>query len=451
MVRRDLVSYLILTLGLGVLGLFAYFTRYPDSQYLERAQAWPFVGPAVAAFRASYLPSEASLEPSARQTNRNGGTGEAIQNDASSVETVTSRAIWLGPETVFFEEPDFGSVKTARADEYVRLPIVRQIEDWYLVNRGSQMGWVYFEDYYTSDEPPLGSAPTPVVPLDSRPPHPDRLQLARLVMGKDGVQGRLGPYLLYSDARSKDLVDFCDRVAHRVEERYRARYDLRPVGEPAEAILLFERVLDYRVLQATDTTLEGLLASGHTGFGMVALWVGGRSKWEVAATLIHEITHLLNRRALGPALPAWLNEGIADDMAAFRLEESGALEATRLSGRRTRIGRAVVTGGALGAVIQLRKSLNTPGSRSLQEVLNLDWEEFVRSDPKQLNYAQSSFWIRYLLSDPQLATRFKAYLAEIAAGGDATPTALQARLGRDWAQLQQGFSTWVGLQGLEEL
>lgn len=449
--RRDLVSYSILALVLGALGLLAWFTRHPESAYLERAQSWPLLGPVVSAFRASYIPPEPSAEPTARETAGNGDLTETIQDYVSAGEAVTSRAIWLGPETAIFQEPDFGSSEIARTDDYARLPIVRQVEDWYLISRGSQVGWVYLEDYYTSEEPPLGSAPAPVLPLASLPPNPDRLQLGRLVMGEDGLEGRMGPYLLYSDARSRDLVDFCDRVARQVEEKYRDKYGLQPVGEPAEAILLFERALDYRVFQATDTNLEGLLASGHAEFGMAALYVGRRQKREVAATLIHEITHLLNRRALGPALPPWLNEGIADEMAASRLDDRGAMEAVRLGGERTRIGRVVVTGGALGAAIQLRKLMELTNLRPLQELLDLDWEEFVKSDPEQLNYAQSSFWIRYLLSDPQLAIRFKAYLSEIAAGGDATPKVLQARLGRDWDQLQAGFGTWMGLQGLEEL
>jgi hypothetical protein len=441
----------MLILILGVLGLFAWFTRHPESQYLERAAAWPVLGPAVAAFRTLYP------APRSRQDQKatNDGGAELVyevegRTEGVAADVVTRRAIWIGPDTTLHEGPDLNSSRIGSTEGYQRLSIVRQDGDWYLVGWHDTTGWVYLEDYFTSDEPPLGSAPAPVLPLQPHPPNPERLQLGRLIMGEDAEAGLMGPYTAYTDAADHELVEFCSRVADQIEPSYRLRYELDPVGRPAAAILLFERAIDYRVLQATDTSLEGLLASGHAGFGMAALYVDGRSKHAVAATLIHEITHLLNRRALGPALPPWLNEGLAEDMSASRLDASGALDWSRLAGGSARVGTLMVTGGAMGAAIQLRQSAKSESLPSIRSLLELGWEEFVRSDPKQLNYAQSSFWIRYLLSEPRLAAGFRGYLSDIAGGGSAAPDALLSRLGGDWLEHQRGFRGWLGTQDLEE-
>jgi hypothetical protein len=208
-------------------------------------------------------------------------------------------------------------------------------------------------------------------------------------------------------------------VASRVETAYRERYGREPVGEPTEVIVLYAREKDYRAYQNQDRTLAALPASGHSGYGIVALFDGGRPESEVAATLVHELTHLLNRRALGPFLPSWLDEGLADDLARSHTDESAALH-------------------------QLARSLKADGLRPLPELLRLDWQGFMR-DGGNLNYAQSSFWVGYLLEGEggALASRFRLFLDAVAHGGPPTAEALQEILGRPWEDLQAGFNGWV--------
>ena len=74
----------------------------------------------------------------------------------------------------------------------------------------------------------------------------------------------------------------------------------------------------------------------------------------------------------------------------------------------------------------------------------MEWGEFVRRNA-ELNYAQSSFFIRYLLQGEQgsLAPAFRSFLAEVAEGLPPDPERLREKLGRPWPALEAGFRLWL--------
>src|SRR6185436_7649016 len=101
-------------------------------------------------------------------------------------------------------------------------------------------------------------------------------------------------------------------AAGAVDAAYRARYGLDLAGAPAETVVLFRRRRSYdEYLQRTGGPLAA--ETGHFAGGVVALYREGRLLEDVRATLVHELVHALGRRGLGPALPPWLDEGMADD------------------------------------------------------------------------------------------------------------------------------------------
>ena len=55
---------------------------------------------------------------------------------------------------------------------------------------------------------------------------------------------------------------------------------------------------------------------------------------DVAATLIHELVHALNTRSIGPALPPWLDEGLAEDLSYAALGPGGEIRTFELAGKR---------------------------------------------------------------------------------------------------------------------
>jgi hypothetical protein len=293
-------------------------------------------------------------------------------------------------------------------------------------------------------DPPLGNAALPVLPAAPRPPDPRRLARARALLSGAVKTGRLGGYKLYTDLDNPERLRLLDALAAGLEGTYAARYGLRPVGKPAEAVVLYARQSEFEVLQRQDPKLADVEASGQYGYGVVALFDGGRAGTEVGSTLVHEITHLLNRRAVGPQLPSWLDEGMAEDLALSRLEPDGRLVAGSLGGAVVRGGQRLQIYGALSSLARLASAVEAGKLLPVGQLLALDQQAFVR-DQARLTYTHSAFWVRYLLAgeNGSLAPAFHSFLAAIAAGGPASPEALGARLGRPWEDLDKGFAAWV--------
>ena len=283
-----------------------------------------------------------------------------------------------------------------------------------------------------------------MLPVDARPPDPGRLARARGRLAGAVHSGKLGSYKLYTDVEDAERLRLLDRIAAGLEEVYAARFGLRPKGRPAEAVVLYARQDEFEAMQREDPRLRGVEASGQYGYGIVALYDGGRAGTEVASTLIHELTHLLNRRAVGPQLPSWLDEGIAEDLGLSRVEADGRLAPGTLGGVMVRAGQRIQIYGAHSSLARLAGAAEAGRLLPLARLLALDEQGFVH-DQARLTYTHAAFWVRYLLAGENgaLAPAFHAYLAAIAAGGPATPEALGERLGRPWEELDRGFAAWV--------
>lgn len=290
--------------------------------------------------------------------------------------------------------------------------------------------------------PPQGIKPTRPVP--ARPPDPGRLARARRLLGADAVAGSLGPYVVYTDLRDPERLAWLGRVAGRFEEAYRARTGRVPIGVPAEVVVLFAEEADYQSFQREERQLAPLASRGHSGYGIVALWDGGRSRLDIASTLVHELAHLVNRRALGPLLPSWLDEGLADELAVCEIDEEGRILPGTLAGVRVKAGRFYRVFGARASLLALVQEIEQGRLPPLPRLHDLAWEEFMGSEGG-LHYIHAAFWIRYLWDgdDGIHATGFRAFLAAVADGKPATGEALRGHLGRSWEELDAGFRAWV--------
>ncbi len=450
---RDLVSYLVVGIFLALFAGVTWLSRHPDSEILERAQEWPLVGRLAERFRGAYLAPEAASEGSLTDVEVLPELDTMAVRKLDEQPTGALPRIWVEPGTAIHERPAPDSRVLHTVDAYANMAMLTRRGDWYRVHRvrsdGRLEGWVYLEDYGTS-QPLLGGTPDPVLALPASPPDPERLAEARKLLAGGGSQGRCGPYLLLTDVVDPALHSECQRLAAELEARYPERYGLRPVSEPAGAILLFRRPEDYLVFRSQEEGITGP-THGHASpsGGYVALYAEQRFLDEVQMTLIHELTHLMNRRALGPALPDWLDEGIADDLAESRIGPDGRLEPGTLGGERVVHDGLVMRRGGVAGAILLRRAYERREAPALERLLNLDRQEFQASG-RRLHYCQSSAFVRYLLSgrEPAMAEGFRSYLASIAAGGPATSDALLQHLGRGWPELEEGFGVWVRLQVL---
>ncbi len=317
----------------------------------------------------------------------------------------------------------------------------------------------------TQNDPPLGRAVVPPVPLPARSPDPLRLAEARAILagssaaggvagGSAGGVGRsvgdpyLGGYLFLSDLEEPALVERAGRLVEALEALYFERFGRRPVGVPGEAIVIFSAEADYREFQAGDSRLAGLAGStGLAARGIVATYRGGRSDDELLGTLVHELAHLLNRRALGPSLPSWLDEGICDDLGASRITLDGRLlPGTWSRNLDPRPGEVRISGGE-AALRNLAAVYGPDGSArgrlDLGAILALEWEEFVAPQGAEIHYAAAAAFIRMLLAAPARSAVFRGWLAQISEGGSPAAEALRAALDRPWEELDHDLALWT--------
>ena len=330
--------------------------------------------------------------------------------------------------------------------------------DWYRVRvprpgRSPLRAWVLLEDY-REPTPEILRQPDPVLPLRASRAQPERIEIARQGMIDGGRRLECGVYPLYTDIEDDTFAEPCARLTENLERLYRQRYGVEPVSPPVETILLFRQAIAYRRFrQREEVPYESNLAHASPAAGYVALFEGDQSRVAVLETLTHELTHLLNRRALGPALPPWLSEGVADDLAESRIGEDGSLESGRLGGEQRVEGSSITRRGAIAAVMDLQDALADGDLPALATLIELDRRQFHHPEQVQLNYAVSSFWVRYLLSgfDPELRSGFQGFLRRVAQGEPITPDLLLESLGRDWPRLEAGFRNWLRLQFLTPL
>ena len=400
----------------------ALLTRFPEWPVLERAERAPFVGSAIGAFRARYLPRE-SEQPAHGLTEF-----ELVERTVGARETV-----WVDAGSVVRSAPKETSEPVATLDSLANLPLVERHGEWVRVEVAGETGWVVPRT--ESDGPVRGSRPAPVLPLPSRAPDAAVLARGLAFFGSEPVEFPFGDYRLFTDRRDPGLVGRCQAVESGLEAAYAERFALAPVGRAAEAVLIFSRRADYEAFWRR-TTGRAVAFTGHADRGVAATFVDLRSAREVCATVAHELTHLINRRAVGPALPPWLEEGLAIDMASRHAGE------TDYSGA----ARAAAAAGSLPPVA---------------EFLALDTDAFHLPSRLRLHYGFSGLWMRFLLESPELAAGLRGFLAYLSVGGPwgpeverrpelavaaATPSLvddLEVFLGASAESLNQRFSRWV--------
>jgi hypothetical protein len=369
---------------------------------------------------------------------------------ASGIGRAKEPILHVRAGTVIRRAPNAKAPRVTVLAEPADLRRIGQQGAWVEVRWEKATGWVSLAGQASAEDnqPLLGSAAEPTHPVAARKPEPGRLARARSLLGasseKSAKGAHLGPYPLLTDLAAPERIAFLDRIAVQVETAYRERYGRTPIGAPAETILLFANEGAYRAYQDAEGALAGAEASGHSGYGLVAIWDGGRPTREIAETLVHEIVHLENRRAIGPQLPPWLDEGIADDLAHSRIGDDGALDATTLGGTAFRAGARIQYFGAKAALRQLVEAQGEGTAPSLPDLLAMPWETFV-AESADLHYAQASFFVRYLLAGENgaLAPGFRAFLTTVAEGGEPSAETLTKALGRGWPELEAGFRAWV--------
>lgn len=274
--------------------------------------------------------------------------------------------------------------------------------------------------------PPPPPPPPPVAGLPAEAPEPELLDAARHHMA--GRTEVCGPYLLITNVQKPRLLAACGRLASQLDTVYTKRYGIEPIGKPRGAILLFSKMKTYREFAQAQG-----LSAGYAGFslgsrGVVLLHAEVEPMKALLNTLAHELTHLVNRRALGGNVPAWLSEGLASEIG-LSAGENGFRELSHRAGEGTRVQR-------------LREAYTDGRAGDLRRLLSLNYREFDR-EAVSFDYEQSSLFVRFLLADKTRAPKFRAFLKELASSPEHTPESFLQTLGTSWVALENNFEQWL--------
>ncbi|MCB1035743.1 MAG: hypothetical protein KDD47_18120, partial [Acidobacteria bacterium] len=247
-----------------------------------------------------------------------------------------------------------------------------------------------------------------------------------------GRQASCGPYRLWTDVADEELLALCARLAAPLDITYQYLFGVRPQGEPEEGVLLFRQTEAFRAFARE----RGRLRVGYAGFsdsskGFMALHAEGVERRRLAQTLAHELTHLVSRRALGPGLPPWLSEGMADAIG----DPAGT----------DGLGTLVGIRGVEGPALRLRSAYASGRAGGLERLVSLERSQFD-GGIASYDYEQSALFVRYLLLSPELAPGFRHFLAELEGGERYSPELLSKSLGRSWSRLETGLRDWLVLE-----
>lgn len=290
-----------------------------------------------------------------------------------------------------------------------------------------------------------------VSPVRSIGSRDHQLAVARGMLA-DAEEHTLGPWTLLTDASvSTRTTDFLRSVCTQLPSSYRQRLGVDPrVGD--SWLVLFPDKDGYHNFRARFGTGLTEAAEGHATVGLAATFVGDHTRDHLAALVVHESIHLLNRATFDDRLPTWLDEGLATSLSHNRIDSDGRLLLGTISSRsRSAVNRQRLPDGRSQTVhrIQLQGPMaallaysERPQDWPPLAALTADWSQTPDSR-LELLYPQAGFLVRYLLdgADRDTQTAFRALLAELAVRPrPELVTAFENRL----PDLDRGFRRWLG-------
>ena len=163
----------------------------------------------------------------------------------------------------------------------------------------------------------------------------------------------------------------------------------------------------------------------------LAAWTGEKPRSQVFAVLQHEGFHQFAWDFIGPGLPIWANEGLAQLFEDAVLVRKRLVVGLRNSMRIARVKHALESGQALG----------------FDAMLNLtqrQWQETIAGDAQRsaLLYDQAWSMAYFLTMTEPYRGRFTRYLEQIKAGQDAKAAFTEA-FGNDTAAMGGAWRTFV--------
>lgn len=390
-------------------------------------------------------PRETPQPPAGLPVPAAGGPGEA--GPAGSAPATHPAQVWVAPGLLLRQEPRAEAAVLGTVATIAKLPYLERRGDDFRVRYQEVEGWIHLPGYDRGDinAPPLGNAPEPPRPLPPLDPDPALLARARELLGARERRARLGPYELYTDSDDPRLEALLGQLAAAVEPAYLERYGGKAEGEAKGAVVLFSAEDSYRVFQLRHVSPAASGSAGVHHLGLIALYADVLPAETVGATLVHELTHLMNRRVVGPALPPWLDEGLCEDLSSSQIGPGGSLLTGEIGGRRLQLGPVADFSGPLTTFHRLREKLRARRLPGFRDISGAEWPGFAQAEGRRLSYDLAGAFVRYLVDgeNGRRAPRLRAFLAEVARGGKPDAETLFAALGENGGAVEAGFETWL--------
>ncbi len=372
--------------------------RFPNAELVRRAERWPVVGSAV------FLLRERARPP------------VSVELPPSGILKIVNRYL---PELDRRDAANDGLSESTRAR----------------VSPG--------------ERPPallIASGLEPVLPLPGEPADSARVARALELLGSDAREELLGDYRLLTDVVDDTILDRWSRIVALAEWAWVDRYGVEPIGRAAETIALFRTEAAFRYFAEEEPRLSALDPAGFVARGLVALYAENLDPAVLDSAFQHELAHLLARRSIGPALPGWLAEGLAEDFGQAELVDGDRLDFDAVAGAVHRRGNRFEIFGGIAAIDLLGQEVAAGRVPQLSELQEVDPVEFAGGERGAGRYAAAFGWIRFLLADPARASGFRAFLAELSRGEELSLERLDAQLPLPLDELALGFAEWVALE-----
>jgi len=366
-----------------------------------------------------------------------GERGSGAEESGVSVAGFVQEWRWFLPGTPIFTTPQATAEVGVHLEALSLLPVLSREGAWVQVVYRGDVAWS--DTRWTPPHSVEGARRSDVtdryVRLQSN--NPFRLAKAREILGVSTETGKLGAYSLLTDVEDSELLAFLDAAALATEEAYFARYGRIASGDPDRSVILFAKEADYRRYYAEIGTPVMSGTVGHAGSGIVALFAEQHGRADLARTLAHEITHLLNTRALASNLPPWIEEGIASDLGDIWLEPPPDTPDDTPSGNTI----SLAVQGFEFKILQLEQLVLTGRLPRVATLNSLDRETFY-GDSVTANYSASAAFVRYVLEgdEGRFVEGFLKFLERVAAGHTVDllePLEIEA-----WV-LDRGLRNWI--------
>jgi hypothetical protein len=352
--------------------------------------------------------------------------------------------------TALRSRPDPQAEALAIFEADAEVPILERRGRWIRTHHQDATGWLAPGGEPTVEEFQLEALEAGYLVVDTSPAErAARIESARSLLGQENGKFRnLGGWPLYTDVEDDDELTRLDRVARQVREIYEGRFGLRPGDDPSRAVVLYRNEDSYRRFTREFTNIGELHGDGHADDAMAALYLDTTDEIDVAAILVHELTHLVNRDVFRRPVKTWVEEGLANDLGLSRIDARGNIAPGTLGVRNTRSttsGGQFVWSELLRDWREDRTKLNP-----VTDLLDFAWAEFVNDRYRRSNYAQSTFLIRYLLDEGTAQSRrgFQDFLAGASRGGPSGTDALTSALGTSAAELRSEYERWLSRRAL---